>query len=120
MLNTSVIEETNIITLDFDGSLDVEDQKRWRTVLNSVLDQHGTARVLAEIGEIEFGRIEPKAAWMELKSAGYFDKIDQLAVVSDASWITKISEWTSSLTSTTLRTFPSDQRDQAMAWLTDS
>lgn len=117
MLTTSVIEESNIVTLDFGGSLDVEDEQRLRSALDPVIEQHGRARVLASIGEIDPGRVEPKAAWMDLKAAGYADKIDRLAVVSDASWLAKLSEWTGELTSLTIETFPSDQRDQAIAWL---
>lgn len=120
MLNTSVIEGTNIVTLDFAGSLDVEDEQRLRSALDPVIEQHGLARVLAAIGEIDLGRVEPKAAWMDLKAAGYLDKIDRLAVVSDASWLAKISEWTGELTSLTVRTFSSDQRDQATAWLSQA
>lgn len=117
MLNTSVIEDTNIVTLDFGGSLDVDDEQRLRSALDPVIEQHGSARILAAIGEIDVGRVEPKAAWMDLKAAGYLGKIDRLAVLSDASWLTRISEWTGELTSLRVETYSSEQRDQAMAWL---
>lgn len=119
MLTTSVIEKTNIVTLDFGGGLDVEDEQQLRDALDPVIAQHGSARLLASIGEIDLGRVEPKAAWMDLKAAGYVDKIDRVAVVSDAGWLTKISEWAGELTSMTLQTFPAAERDQAMAWLTE-
>lgn len=117
MLDMSVLDGTNIVTADFSGSLDVEDEKALRAALDEAVAEHGGVRVLASIGEIDFGRIEPRAAWMDVKAAGYLEDIDRLAVVSDASWVTRLSEWTGNLTSLTVRTFPSDRRDEAIAWL---
>lgn len=117
MLDISVIGQANIVTSDFGGSLDVDDEQRLRSALDPVIERHGQARVLASIGEIDVGRVEPKAAWMDLKAAGYFSKIDRLAAVSDASWFTRISDWTGERTSLTVQTYSSDQRDQSIAWL---
>lgn len=119
MLTVSTIENSNIVTADYSGSLDVEDEKKLRNVLQKAIDNNGTIRLLVSIGEIDLGSIEPKAAWMDLKAAGFFDNVEKLAVVTDAGWLSQISDWAGDLTSMTVETFPTGQRDDAVSWLTE-
>ncbi|GGG68001.1 hypothetical protein GCM10011374_35390 [Kocuria dechangensis] len=118
MLETTVQPGTNIVTIDYQGGLSVEDEQRMRQVLDEVIRDHGSVRMLAVMGKIDFSEISPKAAWINLKAAGYLKKLDRLAVVTDAAWAAKISEWTAELVHITVRTFPADQRADALAWIT--
>ncbi|MEX5295159.1 STAS/SEC14 domain-containing protein [Kocuria sp. CPCC 205268] len=117
MLETTVQPGTNIVTLDYRGGLSVEDEQRMRQVLDGVIRDHGSIRMLAVLGRIDVSDISPRAAWMDLKAAGYLTKLDRLAVVTDAAWAAKISEWTAELVHVTVRTFPADRRSAALAWL---
>lgn len=119
MLTASTIENSNVVTADYSGGLDVDDEKNLRSVLQEAVDKNGKIRLLATIGDIDLGRVEPKAAWMDLRAAGFLDDVEKLAVVSDASWLTHVTEWVGDLTSMTVQTFPSGQRDNAVAWITE-
>lgn len=118
MLETTVQSGTNIVTLDYHGGLSVEDEQRMRQVLDEVIRDHGSVRMLAVMGTIDFSEISPKAAWMDLKAAGYLKKLERPALVTDAAWAAKISEWTAELVHITVRTFPADARSAALARIT--
>ncbi len=119
MLKVSTIENSNVVTADYSGSLDVDDEKKLRSVLEEAVARSGKIRLLVTIGDIDLGRIEPKAAWMDLKAAGFFHDVEKLAVVTDASWLSKLSDWAGDLTDVTVETYPSGQRDNAVAWITE-
>ncbi len=119
MLNVSTIENSNVVTADYSGALDVDDEKKLRSVLQEAVDRSGKIRLLATIGDVDLGRIEPRAAWMDLKAAGFFNNVEKLAVVTDASWLTHVSDWAGSLTDMTVQAYPSGQRDNAVAWITE-
>lgn len=119
MLNVSTIENSNVVTADYSGSLGVDDEKNLRSVLQEAIDRSGRIRLLVTIGDINLGRMEPKAVWMDLKAAGFFKDVDKLAVVTDASWLAHVSEWAGDLTDMTVETYPSGRRDNAVAWITE-
>ncbi len=119
MLNVSTIENSNVVTVDYSGSLGVDDEKKLRSVLQEAVDRSGKIRLLATIGDIDLGRMEPKAVWMDLKAAGLFNKVDKMAVVTDASWLAHVSDWVGDLTEMAVETYPSGQRDNAVAWITE-
>lgn len=119
MLTVSTIENSNVVTADYSGSLNVDDEKNLRDVLQEAVGKSGKIRLLATIGDIDLGRIEPRAAWMDLKAAGFLNDVEKLAVVTDASWLGHVAEWLGDLTSMTVQTYPSGQRDNAVAWITE-
>lgn len=119
MLNVSTIENSNVVTADYSGSLAVDDEKKLRSVLQEAVDRSGKIRLLATIGDIDLGRIQPKAAWMDLKAAGFFDDVEKMALVTDASWLARVTDWAGDLTDMTVATYPSGQRDNAVAWITE-
>ena len=61
MLTSSVVEDTNIVTATYDGSVDAEEMIAVRDRLHTVIRRHGRARLLVEYGEVVRGRIEPRA-----------------------------------------------------------
>lgn len=119
MLTTETIDGTNIVTADYSGSLHVDDEKKLRRVLEDTVATYGGIRLLVTIGDIDLQRIEPKAAWMDLRAAGFLKDVEKLAVVTDASWLTHVSDWAADLTSLTVQTYPSGQRDKAVTWITE-
>ena len=62
------------------GAFTVEDEKNFRDAVEKVIEEHGTIRLLADIGDVELGRVDPKAAWTDLKAAGFFTYVEKLAV----------------------------------------
>lgn len=119
MLKVSTIENSNVVTVDYSGALAVDDEKNLRSVLEEAVARSGKIRLLATIGDVDLGRMEPRAVWMDIKSAGFFNDVDKMALVTDASWLTHVADWAGDLTGMTLNTYPSGQRDNAVAWITD-
>jgi hypothetical protein len=117
MMETTVQTGTNIVTVDVHGGLTAGDMQKMREVLDEVIRDHGSVRMLAVMGKIDVSEISPKAAWMDLKAAGYLKKLERLAVVTDAAWAAKISEWTAELVHVTVRIFPAEERTAALAWI---
>lgn len=120
MLNSSVIDGTKVVTATYEGGLSSEDMDSIRERLREVVADHGSASLLVEYGEVDWGRIEPEAAWKDLKSIGMLEDIERLAVVSDQEWIRTVAGGAGALAPSEVKTFTGDQRDDAVAWLTSS
>lgn len=119
MLNSSVVEGTNIVTATYSGSLGTDEMETLRDQLSTIVDQHGTVRLLVELGDIDLGRIEPRAIWEDLKLAGMIDNLDRYALVADQDWVGALSSAADAVTPFGLRVFPGDRRDDAVAWLSE-
>lgn len=117
MLTSEVVEGTNIVTVAYDGSLSADEMKEARENLSSVAQRHGAAKLLVEYGDIDIGRIEPKAAWEDLKTIGQLDDVSKLALVTDKGWVQSVGETAGTLTSTDVEIFDEDERDEALVWL---
>lgn len=120
MLSSSVIEGTKVVTATYEGALSSDDMDSIRGRLHDVVAEHGSASLLVEYGEIDWGRIEPEAAWKDLKSIGMLNDIDRLAVISDQEWIRTVADRAGTLAPSDVKTFAAEQRDDAVAWLTAS
>ncbi|KLU09343.1 STAS/SEC14 domain-containing protein [Kocuria sp. SM24M-10] len=117
MLETTVQSGTNIVTITADGGVTAEDMQRMRAVLDEVVREHDSVRMVAVRGDIDFADISPRALWLDLKSAGYLKKLERLAVVTDVDWEAKLSEWTTDLLHVPTRRFRLDERTAALAWI---
>ena len=120
MLETTVQPGTNIVTLDAHGGITAGEMLHMREVLDEVLRDHDTVRMVAIRGEIDVGDISPKALWLDLTSAGYVKKLERLAVVTDVDWEAKVSEWTSELLHIPTCRFRLDERAAAQAWISQA
>ncbi|MFF9786859.1 SpoIIAA family protein [Streptomyces nigrescens] len=75
-------------------------------------------RILCEIGP-EFMSFTPGAAWEDLKvGMGAMRLFEGCAVVSDVGWIRESTRLTSFLMPCPVRVFGSQERDEALRWLT--
>ena len=120
MLETTVQPGTNIVTLDAHGGITADEMLHMREVLDEVLRDHDSVRMVAIRGDIDVGDIPPKALWLDLTSAGYVRKLERLAVVTDVDWEAKVSEWTSELLHIPTRRFRLDERAAAQAWISQA
>lgn len=92
MLDTTVQPGTSIVTLDAHGGITAGEMLHMREVLDEVLRDHDSVRMVAIRGEIDVGDICPRALWLDLTSAGYVKRLERLAVVTDVDWEAKVSE----------------------------
>ncbi|GEO95699.1 STAS/SEC14 domain-containing protein [Kocuria turfanensis] len=117
MLETTVQSGTNIVTINAHGGITAADMQHMREVLDEVIREHDSVRMVAVRGDIDFADISPRALWLDLKSAGYIKKLERLAVVTDVDWEAKVSEWTTELLHVPTRRFHLDERTAALAWI---
>lgn len=117
MLNSSVIEDTNIVTATYAGSNTAEEMIALRARLHTVIRRNRRARLLVEYGEVILGRIEPLALWEDLKATGMLTDLDRIAVVADQEWLDTVASVAGAILPAQVRTFDRVQRDDAIAWL---
>ncbi|MDX1492468.1 MAG: STAS/SEC14 domain-containing protein [Longimicrobiales bacterium] len=68
----------------------------------------------------EFEGFTPEAAWEDANLAfEHLDDVERCAVVSDHAWVRKVSQIADALTPAHVRTFPCDDWDDAVSWLSD-
>lgn len=117
MLTTDPIAETNIVTAAYSGSVATEEMEQLRSTVREIVARDGDVRLLLEYGDIEPGRIEPKAWVEDLKMTGILGDVEKLALVSDATWIRKSAELFGAVISGEVRIFDAAARDEALLWL---
>jgi len=117
MLTTDTIEGTNIVTAAYSGSIATEEMEQLRSTARQVIDRDGSVRLLLEYGDIDPGRIDPKAYFEDLKMTGILGDIHKMALVTDTSWIRTSAELFGAVISGEVQTFDADQRDEALLWL---
>lgn len=117
MLRATVIEDTTIVEIHYSGSVTTAEMEAVRTVIDDAIAQHGSINVLAEYGDIELRRIEPKAYVEDLKMTGIIRHVDKAAVLSDTDWIRNAADVGSKIIDVEVRSFPAGSRDEALAWL---
>ena len=116
-LKTDRIENSNVVTVAYDGDLGADDVSRARQELQDVASTHGRARLLLELGDVDPGRMEPKAVWEDVKGVTDLDALDRAALVTDAGWASTLVSLADKVTSFELRSFSASERDDAVAWL---
>ncbi|AGF71812.1 STAS/SEC14 domain-containing protein [Corynebacterium halotolerans] len=117
MLTTDAIAGTNIVTAAYSGSIGTEEMEHLRSTVQQVIDREGSVRLLTEFGDIEPGRIEPKAWIEDLRMTGILGDIEKMAVVAGAAWLQKWTELAGGLIPGEVETFDAGQRDEARDWL---
>ncbi|HWM03031.1 MAG TPA: STAS/SEC14 domain-containing protein, partial [Actinophytocola sp.] len=106
----------NIVTATYDGSVDAEELIAVRDRLRTVIRRHGRARLLVEYGEVDLGRIEPRAIWEDLKTTGVLADVDRIAVVADQGWLDTMASAAGAILPVQVCTFGRGRRDDAVAW----
>jgi len=117
MLDSSVIDGTNIVTAIYAGSLSKEEMEEMSNTLHRVAGVHKTVRLLIELGDIDLRRIEPGAIWEDLKLFGMLDELERYALVADQGWVTQLAKVTDAVVPFEFEIFPTERRDDALAWL---
>lgn len=119
MLDSSVIDGTNIVTAIYAGSLSKAEMEEMSDTLRRVAADHQKVRLLVELGDISLVRIEPGAIWEDLKLFGLLDELERYALVADQEWITRLAKVTDAIVPFEFEIFPTERRDEALGWLRD-
>lgn len=117
MLTNNVIEGSNILEVTYDGALGADEMVAVRERLDALIRERGSARLIVEYGPVDLGRVEPRAMWEDLKSAGLLKDVTKVAVVADQGWIETMASAVGTVVPLEVRSFHRDQRDEAIAWL---
>jgi hypothetical protein len=117
VLTNNVIEGSNILEVTYDGALGADEMVALRERLTKVIQERGSARLLVEYRDVELARIEPRAMWEDLKSAGLLKDVTRAAVVADQGWVETLASAVGTVLPLEVRSFDRDQCDEAMAWL---
>jgi hypothetical protein len=117
VLTNSVIEGSNILTATYDGSLGADEMVALRERLATLIRQRGSARLLVEYGHVDLGRVEPRAMWEDLKTAGLLKDVTKVAILADQGWIETVASAVGTVLPLEVRSFHRDQHDEALAWL---
>ena len=117
MLTTHVEPGTNLVTIEYSGSLDAEEMKACRTVLEQVVAEHGSLRLLARYGDVDMRHIEPGAIWEDLKNIPIIRHVDRCPIVAHQDWLRRISDIAGHVIPGDLRTFDLNQEAEARSWV---
>lgn len=113
ILNTT---KKNVIALKVNGKVKKEDYEKITPLMDSMIEDYGKIRCLAEISELH--GVEPAAFWADLKfSLKHTDKFEKVAVVGATPIINAISKLSSPFTSAEVRVFSDDEMIKATDWI---
>lgn len=115
MLEASKIENTNVVSVTADGSISTDEEKKAQEVVNQVIGEHGSARMLIDNDGTDAGRVEPKAAWESLKGTNVLSDVERVGIVAESGLLDKVLGALSDNTKFEVRSFGT--RDDAVAWL---
>ena len=98
------------------GRLQASDYELIGPALDAFIEQHGSARILFDAGELS--GVTPAAVWEDLKlGIHHRSDIDRIAIVADGGWIEKLATLAGSMSKITLRVFDHASIDEAKAWI---
>lgn len=117
-LTASVLEHTNIVVARYYyGSLSTDEMSALRSQIEAAVARHGKARLLAECGDVDLGRVEPGAVWEDLKTAGVLTDVAKVALVTGAGWLRRMSGIAGVITPVEVEVFDTAERFSAVTWL---
>lgn len=117
MLTGKQLDDTHIFEIDYSGAVTTAQFEAVRDDLEAFLDANDPADLLAVYADIELTKIEPKALWKDLRSAGLEKKVRRAALLTDASWLSTLAKGAGHFIRAELRVFGLGERDAALTWL---
>ncbi len=116
MIEHRIVPDSNIIEFVIDGTIEKEDLEKTLLACELFISEHDTIRILKHVKSI--GSIDPSAAWDNLKwSWRNISHISHVALVADQKWMEIWSKLASPFVNAEVRSFGSDEIDQAREWL---
>lgn len=108
--------EGNVLGYHWSGTLTQPEVKEIHREIEQALEEHGSVRLLMEIGEVSMP--EPQAALEDLKlTPEYLTKVDRFAIVGDASWQKWLTRLTGAVSRGEAKYFEAGRLADAWAWV---
>lgn len=119
MMEMVEMADDRVVGARIDGTIREADIRAMVEVVEDKLQRHERLRAYVEVERL--GGIEPRALFEDLRMGlKHWDRFERKAAVTDAKWMAKIAEVVDPLfPSIRVRTFPTADRDAAIAWLSE-
>jgi hypothetical protein len=117
MLNGRQLPGTHIFEIEYAGGLTAAEFEALRDQLTAFVDANQPADLLAIYGDLELAKVEPKALWEDLRSAGLEKKVRRMALLTDSLTLKLMAKGASHLIQAEVKVFRLGERDKAIAWL---
>ncbi|SDY53580.1 SpoIIAA family protein [Herbiconiux ginsengi] len=117
MLTGHQLPDTHIFEITYSGAVGSAEFEALRDELVAFLDANDPPDLLAVYDDIELAKIEPKALWEDLRSAGLEKKVRRAALLTDAGWLATLARGASHFIQADVRVFGLGERTEALAWL---
>lgn len=106
----------NILGFRMSGRLHDQDYAQFVPVIEAVIAQHGSVRLLAEFHD--FRGWDPHALWDDIKfSAQHCHDVERIAIIGDRAWEHWMASICKPFTKATVEYFDKSDPDQAWIWL---
>ena len=118
MLTYREHHDTEIFEITVNGFVKRDDYDEIVAALERFIDRHGKARLLQVVKD--FGGMEIGAFWADLNLAlHHMRDFTRCAVVTDKTWIEWFTKAAAMMTDCEIKCYRLDERDKAMAWLSE-
>lgn len=117
MMKIIELDDDRVIAVRIDGRISDDEMTTLWDEIDLRLARHDTLRVFVEVEMM--GMIGPEALLEDMRRGlRHFKRFERKAVVSDAAWMAKLAKVFDPVFPTIqLRTFPTAERDTAIAWV---
>jgi len=117
MVNSRVIDGTDIVAVDFPGRLQDDELTELRDLAGFVAAEQGRANALVEYADADPGAVDARVVWQELRRLAEVEGLQRCAVVTDAALADALATSRGEEESASLEVFAAEQRDEALFWL---
>lgn len=116
MLTCTADRNSNIVELTVAGHVSKAEFDRAASVLEDMIDKHGSVRVLQVIHSFE--GMDIAAFWEDMRfGLRHLNDFSCVAVVTDAMWIKWWAEFVEPFLAAEIKVFTPDELNAAKAWL---
>lgn len=118
MIDVKTIPGTNIVEMFAEGSVTAYEFDTALERFDAAIREHGSIRVLEEIGELDTPPIPWSKVWDDVKFGfEHLSDVSHVAVVADQSWISAWVKALNPLFKPEMKVFPRADLDLARDWL---
>lgn len=101
------------------GTLHKQDYQHFVPIVEKAVQEHGKVRMLVQMHK--FHGWDASAWWEDVKfDLKHFKDIDRLAIVGETTWEKWMAAFCKPFTTATIRYFPVEKADEAMAWVREA
>ena len=117
MLTGAQLPDSHIFEITYAGGVDAAEFEALRDRLSAFLDANDPADILATYADIDLAKIEPRALWEDLRSAGLEKKVRRAALLTGSVMLRTLAKGASHFIQADVRVYGLDERAAALEWL---